>query len=349
MKVFVDMQKLKAPNSGLGVFCKELGRALVRQNSGFDFTFLVPNKMPLDFGKVLKYIYLKPWHSLFIPNTNSFDIWHCTHQDSRFFPSGNKAKILLTIHDLNFLYKYNGIKRRIKHFQLQRKISKAHTLAYISAFTQQQVRANFQIGNTPEHIVYNGIPTPAKPVKPEIVDGSDAFFFTIGIINPKKNTHVLPQLLTAFPNHKLLIAGKCDEAYSIRILAEAKAHDVTERVLFCGEISDAEKSWLFTNCSAFFFPSLAEGFGLPVVEAMQYGVPVFLSYQTALPEIGGNVCYYWHSFHAAEMIQVVREGLNDFATHREKSNALKARASIYSWEKAAEQYLAIYKQMMSSP
>ena len=344
MKVFVDMEKLKNPNSGLGVFCKELGVALMRQSKIVSFSFFIPKEMDGFFGTKANYIVRSLHHKFFSPNER-FDVWHCTHQDSVYFPRNRTTKVLLTIHDLNYLHKYTGIKRKIKHYRLQRRIERADAISYISEYTKQQVHQNFNTHHKPEFVVYNGLSTNESVQQPTFASENEKFFFTIGIINPKKNIHVLPQLLSAYPEHKLVIAGKCDATYQQKIMDEAVKNCVAERVVFCGEIKASEKNWLYQHCSAFFFPSLAEGFGLSVVEAMGFGVPVFLSNKTALPEIGGDVCFYWNSFDKEEMIRVVNEGLLLFHEKLEMKTKIKARAKIFDWNFAAEQYLSIYKQL----
>ena len=74
------------------------------------------------------------------------------------------------------------------------------------------------------------------------------------------------------------------------------AKGLEERIILPGEISDMDKYWLYKNCEAFVFPSMYEGFGLPVIEAMNFGKPVFLSTFSSLPEVGGKYALYWENF-----------------------------------------------------
>jgi hypothetical protein len=92
-------------------------------------------------------------------HTKEFDVWHCTHQDSAYFPGNRNTKVLLTVHDLNYLHKYTGIKRKLKQYRLQKRIERADALSYISEYTKQQVHHNFNIQHKPEFIVYNGLST----------------------------------------------------------------------------------------------------------------------------------------------------------------------------------------------
>jgi glycosyltransferase involved in cell wall biosynthesis len=170
------------------------------------------------------------------------------------------------------------------------------------------------------------------------------FFFTIGTITEKKNFHVLPALL-AGTDGILIIAGITQsEAYKQKIIQEAVKHQVEKRVIFTGPITENDKQWYLKNCEAFVFPSLTEGFGLPVVEAMFFGKPIFLSTYTSLPEIGGSVAYYFGSFAKDDMQQTIQQGLLHYHSTG-ASESIKARALIFSWKEAALKYLEVYRSL----
>jgi glycosyltransferase involved in cell wall biosynthesis len=89
---------------------------------------------------------------------------------------------------------------------------------------------------------------------------------------------------------------------------------------------------------------LAEGFGLPVIEAMHFGKPVFLSKFTSLPEIGGDVAYYFDSFDGDSMRKTLDEGLQHYVQNKPQS-AIQKRSQLFSWEIAAKEYLEIYRSL----
>ena len=91
-------------------------------------------------------------------------------------------------------------------------------------------------------------------------------------------------------------------------------------------------------------PSQAEGFGLPVVEAMQLGKPVFLSRLTSLPEVGGEAAYYFDDFSPATMQQALQSGLAQHSPARVAQ--AQAQAAQFSWTQAAADYLAIYQELL---
>src|SRR5690606_24164863 len=112
---------------------------------------------------------------------------------------------------------------------------------------------------------------------------------------------------------ELVVAGRLDEPDYIKDMQKlAGKLAVTNRLHILGPVSEKDKAWYFKNCLAFMLPSLAEGFGAPVVEAMKFGKPIFLSNLTSLPEIGGDAAFYFNDFEPGNMRQVFNDGLNKY-------------------------------------
>ena len=99
-----------------------------------------------------------------------------------------------------------------------------------------------------------------------------------------------------------------------------------------GPISEAEKSWYYRTCYAFAFPSLSEGFGLPVAEAMSVGKPLFLSDRTALPEIGRDIAFYFRDFNEHRMQHVFRRGMEKYSDHKMEER-IKQEAQSFAGRK----------------
>jgi glycosyltransferase involved in cell wall biosynthesis len=255
--------------------------------------------------------------------------------------------MVLTIHDLNFLNKdYSN--EKIGHLikKLQTKVDRADALVFISNFSLQEATKYLTFDPSISHVIYNGLPQRSVPslTKPDYIKNEE-FIFSIGIISPKKNFKVLIPLLLENPALHLIVAGVKEGRYAREIEEYAKELNVLERLIMPGPVSDSDKSWLYKNCRAFMFPSIAEGFGLPVIEAMSFGKPVFLSTHTSLPEIGGVEAYYFDSFEPQSMTHIFAQGMKDFSQDLEKKNRLKRYAETYSWTKAAKQYIDLYKSI----
>ncbi|MFN0036596.1 MAG: glycosyltransferase family 4 protein [Saprospiraceae bacterium] len=344
------MGRLRNPYSGLGQYCLQLGHALTAQQpEGLDFACLVPKEREGEFGEGMTYKSVKPWHKIFAP-TFGESLWHCMHQDSEYLPRSRKTPLAITIHDLNFLDRpdYSEAKKSRRMAAMQQKINRAKGLVYISEYVRQWVQQHLEVpAGMVESVIYNGgsFKLPTSNVQRPTSNVQRPFFFSIGI-HPKKNYHVLMPLLAEFKAFRWIIAGPDSRGYRAKIEQEAARFGVAERIEFCGPVGDEAKLEYYENCTALLFPSLSEGFGLPVVEAMSLGKPVFLSDRTSLPEIGGSEAYYFKDFEPHTLKETFAAGMKDFEKDPEKPARMQAWAAQFTWEKAAGQYLEFYQKLI---
>ncbi|WP_331970752.1 glycosyltransferase family 1 protein, partial [Ohtaekwangia sp.] len=267
------------------------------QHADDDFLFFIPKELRGLFGDQPRYIAPRLFSKLYMAGTSDVNVWHMTHQQSKYYPINARTKMVLTIHDLNYLHESDSERRKKKYNAMVLKgIERADVITCISGFVQQDVMRNLTTLGKPMKVVYNGCSF--HDVEDEYIPGykpAKPFLFSLGIIGPKKNFHVVPPLLREL-DAELIISGIPYGDYNKKILAEARKFGVEDKVHLTGPVSEKDKNWYLKNCQAFIFPSLAEGFGLPVLEAMYYGKPVFLSKLTSLPEVGGEHAYYFDNF-----------------------------------------------------
>ena len=157
-------------------------------------------------------------------------------------------------------------------------------------------------------------------------------------------------MLVNLPEYDLVLSGKNETEYGKTKLAETISKlKLENRVHITGKVSDTDKQYYLKNCTAFVFPSLREGFGIPPIEAMRFGKPVFMSNNTSLPEIGGNHAFYWDNYNPDDMAKVVKEGLQKFNTNNvELSKAYETHAKSFDWKKAASEYLEVYRTVLKN-
>lgn len=352
--LFIDAERLRDLNSGLGQVCLHLGHELVRHRpDGWKLTFLVSEGKTGIFGADVGYLEASWLRKVWIPG--SYDVWHCLHQDSAYLPRQSATKVVLTVHDLNFLERpdYSPEKKARKLVQLRRTVDRAAALTAISEYTASVMNEHLRIpASKPVQVIYNGVAVDAANTPTELPADSairsaieSPFFLFLGVIHPKKNVHTLLPLLEAFPNYRLVLAGPDGHAYARHIREQAQKLGVLERLIIPGAVDELTKSWLYAHCDAFLFPSLSEGFGLPVAEAMTFGKPVFISRLTSLPEVGGKEAYYFDDFDPESMAQTLDEGLRDFAQNPLRQERMKKRAAGFSWSNAAADYWKVYQQV----
>lgn len=327
-RILIDMEKIKDPYSGLGQFCAHLKSYF--DQSSLNLAYWIPNK----YQKLAKkFPFIMP----------ACDIFHAIHQDSPYFPWYKKTKYILTIHDLNALYEPSGplILEKFK-VGLQKKINRAEVITYISKFTQSEVEKHFDVQNKKTSVIYNGISLTKESRRPQTPPDSK-FLFSIGTVLPKKNFHVLIDFLKLVPEYKIIIAGTTFHTYAEEMQKRIKDEGLANRFFLIGTIDEREKRWYYEHASAFIFPSLLEGFGLPVAEAMSLGLPLFISDKTSLPEIAGPDAYYFNNFEPKSMARVFLKGINEF-DHARKMRLIE-RSKMFDWKNAAQSYLRIYKSL----
>lgn len=346
--IIFDCERMKYEETGIYYYCLNLGaRIRERLDSAQQFTFYAPkNVLPALNGEGLRQSKL---HKLIIPSLSCHTIWHSTYQHSDYLPSScRRIRVLLTVHDLNFMYdeQISDAKKEKYLGALQKRINRADAIVCVSEYGRKDVQAFCSTGNKPVYVIHNGtnaLEMPllnAKSFKP-----ARPFLFSIGAIRRKKNFHALLPLVKQNRHLDLLIAGKPEETEYLHDLeCMAREEGVHEQLHLVGKISEAEKSWYYHNCKAFVLASLAEGFGLPLVEAMSVGKPVFLSNRTALPEIGSNAAFYFTDFSEERMQESFIKGMQQYDTHN-MTDMIKKRAESFSWENAADEYIKVYQQL----
>lgn len=343
----IDLGKLKSLHTGLGQVSLRFGKMMAEfAAEEFDLVYLVPEYFVGRFGDRVRYETLSTKRRYLPFLCPGADLWHAIHQDSAYFPSDGKTPYLLTIHDLNFLDEKNPQKaaRRLK--KLQQKVDRACAVAYISEYTQKIARENLLIGNRPEHVIYNGVSLPMEvaPKRPAFAPPGK-FLFAMGVIKEKKNFHVLIDFLQRLEGYSLILAGDDSDPYASMIRTRIEEVGLGERMILPGIVNDLDRAWLYTNCEAFLFPSRVEGFGLPVIEAMLFGAPVFTSRYASLGEIGGKHACYFESFDPDEMAALFQK-LLPYALSERQREARKKYAQSFSWKKNVEAYLEIYRKIL---
>ncbi len=349
MRLLLDLEKLKDPYSGLGQFCTHLTNALVAQLPAGDTAAALVRRAELGYlGEGLDYRRIR-FYDRFFAMRSKVDVWHNLHQESPYWPRSRRIETVLTIHDLNFLYRedYSLIKKARKLKAHQRRVDRADVIVTVSEYSASEVRQHLDVRDKRLAVVYNGCPPILAADQGEAVAGVEGpFVLGIGVMHPRKNWAALLPLLARLPDLRLVLAGHDGGEYGEHVRDEVARLELADRVTITGPITETQKTWLMHGCEALWFPSLSEGFGMPAVEAMSVGKPVFLSARTSLPEIGGDLAYYWDSFAPEAMAEVYRRGMREFAADPGRAAALRARAATFTWERAAAAYLEIYRSLL---
>lgn len=343
------MHRLKHnPFNGLYSVSINLGKALsCLDPAGMELYYYLPEKDFGIFGADAKYTKHRSIDKIYRFGTGKYDLWHITTQLSWYHPFNRRTKVVYTLYDFSYLIEDAGNVNRNKRLlkQTQERVDRADYITGISQYVIEEAAKHLDLGNKPTRAIqlgctvseFPGFDSPAyRPARP--------FLFTIGLVQPRKNFHVLPPLLVG-NDYELVIAGLNNYEYGQEVVEAAKKFGVENRVRLIGPATEEEKYWYYKNCTAFLFPSYAEGFGLPVIEAMYHGKPVFISDKTSLPEVGGDAAYYFRNFEPENMRKVFEDGMNDYASTNPVEK-IRQQAAKFSWNTCAAEYIDVYKQLL---
>jgi glycosyltransferase involved in cell wall biosynthesis len=178
--------------------------------------------------------------------------------------------------------------------------------------------------------------------------GDAPVVLSVSARRPHKN---LPSLLRAFarlePAAVLVLPGY-STPFENDLTALARELGIGERVRFLGWVSEADLEGLYAAAACFVFPSLAEGFGLPVLEAMDRGVPVACSNVSSLPEIAGDAARYFDPLQVDEIAGAMNELLTDRSKAEQLVRLGTQRAATFSWERVARETISTYERAVNS-
>ena len=349
--VLLDMGKLKNPNSGLGQFSYYYGKHISElENEELYFNFLIPESKMGIFGKDYGYENTSLLRRIAPYLCKKYDLWHALHQDSSFLPANTTSPYILTIHDLNFLEEKGPFKARRRLRKLQKKVDRASAITFISNYTAKISRENLNLEGKRTFVIHNGVDIEYYKVvpKPDYLP-SGKYLLALGMVLKKKNFHVLIDLMDKLEDYNLVIAGDNSSEYARMIINTVNDRHLHDRVFLPGIVSENDKIFLYKNCSAFLFPSRVEGFGLPVIEAMRFGKPVFISNKASLPEIGGDLAFYWNNFNPDYMADIFKSKIKEYEENEDdmKNNIIEY-SKKYDWKKSIKQYYDLYLEVLNN-
>jgi glycosyltransferase involved in cell wall biosynthesis len=351
--MILDCDLMKFPYSGLYQYCLNLGihvNELLAAENQPPMKMYLPPKDRLILPAEPYHLIEQRWHFWFQPFLKNCRVWHAPFQSGRILPIKQKfpdLKVVLTVHDLNVLHEGKPDYEQLKSMaHTQSLIDRSDAIVCISEFTKNDVLTYCSVGDKPVHVIHNGANKLANVSEEVPADRPPGeFVLGIGYLNRKKNFHVLLPLLQSNPDLELVVMGRYDDPEYVKMMRTA-AQDlgIAKRLHLPGPVSEGEKAWYLKNCKALMHPSLAEGFGLPVIEAMQFGKPVFLSTRTSLPEIGGEAAFYFPSFEAEVVQEVYHQGMKTYETTNRAADLI-AQATRFNWAESARQYLDVYRSV----
>lgn len=266
---------------------------------------------------------------------------------------------LTTIHDVGFLRLpslYSQKELKYHRFGLYQAIKKARKIITISKFTKKELIELCKIDPARIEVIYLGFSPRYRQTldrqKTETIlekyriSRNIPYILYIGRLEYKKNT---PRLIRAFARfkksnpdmkHKLVLVGSLGVG-GCEVLENIKKYNLEKEVIMPGWIEERDLSYILSCASLFIFPSLYEGFGIPILEAMACGVPVCAANRASIPEVAGRAALFFDPENEEEMAKFIEKILKDLNLQKELKEKGKKRALAFSWEKCARKTLEV--------
>lgn len=368
MKIGFDFRMGGSINAGIGRYSFELLVAMLKQNTGNVFVVFYNehNSNPKDINTLkslgatlvpANYRHYSFAEQLFFPkllNSYNLDIVHFPNFN---IPIRYKKPFVVTIHDMVH-HKISGHKksRLWKYYAYQYIIKKAahNSLKIISVTETAKKEIIDYLGVEPEKVIVTYEAPAVNDAKPVDVLKikekyllSRPYFLFVGTLERKKN---LPMLVKAFDlfltkykfDMDLVIAGKTDRHYpEVRDQILNSSHN--NRLVLTGFVEDNEQVALYQGAYAFVTASLHEGFGLPGLEAMSYGIPVLASNTPVFNEVYDNGAIYFDPLDPEDIAKQMNLLASDVQFHAQMQKKSIARAGLFDWAITAKQTLALYQ------
>lgn len=265
------------------------------------------------------------------------------------------GRAITTVHDLNLLRVTQNdmswleliVKKAIFRLLLWLVAKRAHHIITPTQFTKDDLVAFAKISPRKVTVTHLGMIQVGKPVAvPKFKN--KRFITYLGRAEPYKNNRRLieahQRLLADWPDLHLVIVGQIDD------LRKADMQWVREQgyknVDFTGWMSDEQAAWLYQRTEAFVQPSLMEGFGLPVLEAMQQGAPVASTNATCSPEVYGDAAHYFNPHSTNDITRAIQDILTNKKLRAELVKKGHAQVKKYSWQRMSKKVYAIYQRAL---
>ncbi len=294
------------------------------------------------------------------------DLLHCTSNTA---PLSTELPLVTTLHDIIYMeesvikqltssaslyQKFGNLYRRLIVSQV---VKKSNRLITVSNYEKRNITNYFNLNNEDLQAIHNGVNQNfTTQIKEDHLANVKTKYklplrYLLHIANkdPRKNTKGTLLAYKDFikengTEYKLVVLG-CKDADLKTMLDEIGAVDLYEHIFLTGYVSDEDLPAIYHLAQLFLFPSLREGFGIPIIEAMACGIPVITSNTSSMPEVAGDAAHLVNPNSTEEITKGIIKILSDVNYKNELIRRGLEQYKLFSWESMAEQVLELYKQL----
>ena len=309
-----------------------------KETNNWQYKIIGPKKMWTQFAL--------PFHLFFEKNKpNVF------FSPSHYAPRYSLVPYAMSVMDLSYLY-FPELFNKNDLYQLTNwtkySVKNAKRVFTISNYSRDDIIKKYNIEPEKVIVTYPGI-KPVEDIKSRDLNmdkfgiKGDYILF-VGTLQPRKNIVRLIEAVSKIKDINLVIVGKKGWQYE-EILSAPKDFNIEDRVRFLDFIEDKDLPMLYKNAVCFVLPSLYEGFGLPVLEAMSYDCPVLTSNVSSLPEAGGDAAIYFNPEDAYDISEKIEKVVSSPKLREEMIEKGRKQIKKFSWKKSAEETLNVLKEI----
>jgi glycosyltransferase involved in cell wall biosynthesis len=325
--------------TGVGVYSQHLLRGLAQTHPGERFLWCyrihrfrqaLGSPVPANAARRL-------FGDYWIPSS---DVFHGLNQR---LPLKRIRNSVTTFHDLFVMsgeYSTPEFRRRFAD-QAKQAVTRGSLIIAVSQFTASQLMSLLGVERSRIRVIPHGV----EPV-PDHATPREPMILSVGALQARKN---IIRLIEAFeqinaPGWRLVLAGSYGWG-APAIIERARTSTAASRIELLGFVTDSERARLYRRCGIFAFPSLDEGFGIPVLEAMAAGAPVLTSNRSSLPEVAGDAALLVDPFD----VNAIAHGLGRLVTQTslrdELANLSRKRAQEFTWDRAVQLTWDVYREL----
>ena len=365
MRIGIDVGILREKKRGVGRYLSNLLEEFSQLSSDDDIYLYSPGPILYNFIKN------KNWHARIgtLPLPGTFwlqtqcknyikkDLIEIFFGASHILPLNlsNTIRKVLAIHDLvAILYPetMTNYNRFIHNIFFAKSLKSADSIITMSEATKQSIIEKFEINDNRINVIYEGVSELFKPYQPEQVTSvlnqyglNKPYLLSVGTLEPRKN---YPLLLRAFKELKtdydLVIIGKPGWKFE-KVFTTINDLKLSERVKILGYVKDKDLPFFYNGAEIFVFPSIYEGFGLPILEALACGKPIVCSNSSSLPEVGGDAVIYFDPNSVDELVVKVNQLLTNSELKKVLIQRGLSRAKLFTWDKTAQKTWGVLKNL----
>jgi glycosyltransferase involved in cell wall biosynthesis len=377
MKILIDCTQITRNKAGVGAYAlnlitellqrqgRDLQIMLLVQDDDPDFAFAQERaqiiRVPAKFFRYLPFRFvLEQFYIPRLTRKHKVDVLHSLHYS---FPLlRTRARKIVTVHDMtSFIMPEVHTRIKVYYFRffLSAGSSLADALIFVSNSTSEDWKHYFPKFSKPTFVIPHGKASIFRPDLPtekirsvqQKYNLTKPYLLYVGTIEPRKNltrlVEAFAQLAQSFPQYCLVLAGMKGWKYT-DLFAAIRSLNLQSRVIFTGFIAEEDKPYLISGSELFVYPSLYEGFGMPVLEAMACGTPTLTSNTSSLSEVAGEGALLVEPTSVEDIASGLKRLLTDAALRDSFCQKALHQASLFGWGSAANMTIQAYRTVAQS-